>query len=226
MLFRYGALLKDAGLKDVEALRQNIPELLAVAEEVRRRSIVGLMAYKPANSHSENEQSVFNFVGMMGVPLVPCHEFPAEAKAAFFSMHALKDPNLPEELAAFIATGRPIVLTDALAKQLSGKVNLSAPNVYLLPVKGDPKSLLGLPQAELDAMRATILRPLGHTFRAPNRVALYLFADGSWVVENFRDEAVNVDLDGTTQTISPRGWLLHWNPSSSRRHPGSSRPTT
>ena len=34
---------------------------------------------------------MFDFVGMLGVPLVPCHEFPADAPAAFFSVHALKD---------------------------------------------------------------------------------------------------------------------------------------
>ena len=65
-------------------------------------------------------------------------------------------------------------------------MHLDVPQVRILPVKGDPKSLLELPQAELDAVRAAILRPLGHTFRAPNRVALYLFADGSWVIENFQ----------------------------------------
>ena len=71
MLFCYGSLLKDTGPKNVEALRQNIPELLAAAEEVRRRAIVGVAAYKPASSHPENEQRVFDFVGMMGLPLVP-----------------------------------------------------------------------------------------------------------------------------------------------------------
>jgi len=149
---------------------------------------------------------------MLGLPLVPCHEFPADAPAAFFSIHALKDPDLPGRLAAFIAAAKPVLLTDGLAKELSGKVNLSAPNVHLLSVKGDPKSMLGLPQAELDAMRAAILRPLGHTFRAPNRVALYLFADGSWVIENFRDEAITVDLDGQSRQVAPRGWAMWWKP--------------
>ncbi len=212
MLFCYGSLLEHTGPKNIETLRRDIPELLAVAEQVGRRRIIGVAAYKPADSHPENERRVFDFVGMLGVPLVPCHEFPADAPAAFFSVHALKDPDLPGKLAAFIAARKPVVLTDGLAKQLSGKVNLAASNVHLLPVKSDPKSLLGLPQAELDVMRAAILRPLGHTFRAAGRVALYLFADRSWVVENFRDEAVQVELDGTRQTVSPRGWQLHWEP--------------
>jgi hypothetical protein len=169
-------------------------------------------AYKPANSHAENEPRVFDFLGMLGVPLAPCHEFPTEAKAAFFSIHALKDSGLAEKLAAFIATGKPVLLSDGLAKRLPATVNVAAANVRILPVKGDPKSLLGLPQAELDAMRAALLRPLGHTFRAPARVALYLFNDGSWVIENFGDAPAQVELDDHPQTIPPREWRLGWKP--------------
>ena len=167
LLFCYGALQRDTGPKNVEALRQHVPELLAVAEEVGRREIVGVAAYKPANSHPEKEPRVFDFVGMLGLPLVPCHEFPTEAKAAFFSIHALKDPGLPAKLKTFIAAGKPVLITDGLAERLAGKVDLTAANVRLLPVKGDPKSLLTLPQAELDPLRAAMLRPFGRTFRAP-----------------------------------------------------------
>ena len=210
MLFCYGALLKSTGPKNVEVLRQNVPELLAVAEEVHRRKIVGVAAYKPANSHPENERRVFDFVGMLGLPLVPCQEFPADAPAAFFSVHAMKDLDLPAKLARFIASGKPVLLTDGLAKRLSGKVDLTAANVRVLPVKGDPKSLLGMPRAELDALRAAMLRPLGHTFRAPGRVALYLFADGSWVIENFNDEPVVVELAGKQQRVAGRSWAMQW----------------
>jgi len=210
LLFCYGSLLSQTGPKNVAALRKEIPELFAVAEQVRRRRIVGIAAYKPANSHPENERRVFDFVGMMGVPLVPCHEFPADAKAGFFSIHALKDPDLPKKLSAFIAAGKPVLVTDGLAQKLTGKVDLKRPNVRVLPVKGDPKRLLTLPQDELDAIRAFLLRPLGRSFRAPNRVALYLYEDGSWVVENFNDEAVTVELDGKSLSVPPRGWLKHW----------------
>jgi hypothetical protein len=210
MLFCYGSLLQGTGPKNVEALRREIPELLAVAEQVGRRQIVGVAAYKPANSHPEKEPRVFDFVGMMGLPLVPCHEFPADAKAAFFSVHALKDPELAAKLAALIAAGRPVLVTDGLAAQLKDKVDLSAANVRVLAVKGDPKSLLQWAQPELDTIRADLLKPLGHTFRAPDKVGLYLLADGSWVVENFNDEAAAVELDGKSQSIPARGWVCHW----------------
>ena len=109
-------------------------------------------------------------------------------RCIFLSVHALKDPDLATKLAAYVATGRPVLLTDGLAKRLEENIAAGASNVHVLPVKGDPKGLLGLPQATLDALRAPLLEPLSRHFEAPNRVALYLFHGGSWVVENFNDD--------------------------------------
>jgi len=67
-----------------------------------------------------------------------------------------------------------------------------------------------LPQDELDALRRPLLAPFGHTFEATNRVSLVLFADGSWVVENFNDEAVTVALDGVEMNVAGRGRRYHW----------------
>jgi hypothetical protein len=211
LLFCYGSLLKDTGPANVEALRRHIPELLEVAGRVRERTPVGVAAYKPPNSHPEKEPRVYDFVGMMGVPLVPCHTFPADAKAAFFPVHALKDPALAEKLAAFIAAGKPTLVTDGLAQRLGGRVDLDRPNVRILEVKGNVKGLLDLGQRGVDALRAPLLAPFGRAFEAPNRVALYLFDGGAWVIENFNDQAVTVTLDGVERTVEPRGWLPRWD---------------
>lgn len=210
-LFCYGGLQGITGPKNVEALRANIPELLAVAREVSRRPIIGIAAYKPPNSHPEGEARVFDFVGMLGLPLAPCHEFPADAPAAFFSVHALKDADLSARLTAFIAAGKPVLITDGLAKGLAGKVDLAKPNVQVLAVKGQPKSLLELPEDALTALRAPLLGVLKASLRAPNRVALYLFQDGSWVIENFNDEPATVELNGKRLTVEARGWVHQWS---------------
>ena len=96
-------------------------------------------------------------------------------------------------------------------------MQLDAPNVHVLPVKGDPKSLLELPQADLDAIRQPLLKPLGRTFKAPNRVALYLFADGSWVVENFADQPATVQLDDVEMEVAARGWHYDWSENAADR---------
>ena len=212
LLFCYGSLQEATGPANTEALRACQPELLQVAEQVRRRSAVGVAAYKPPNSRGEDEWHVFDFVGMLGLPLAPCHEFPADAEAAFFSVHALKDPEFAERLSALVARGAAVLVTDGLAKRLDGHVDIESPNVSVLPVTGDPKSLLELSQADLDAIRQPLLAPLGRTLLAPNRVSLYLFTDGSWVIENFNDQAVTVTLDGVEMDIDGRGWLYEWRP--------------
>ncbi len=210
MLFCYGGLQGSTGPQNIEALRANIPELLKIAVELQRHQPFGIAAYKPPNSHPGKERYVFDLVGMLGLPLLPCHEFPDKAPAAFFSVHALKDTNFVSKLATFISAGKPVLLTDGLAEQLAGKLNLDATNVHRLAVKGDPKSLLQLAPAELDALRAPLLPPLRVTFRAPNRVAFYLFEDGSWVAENFNDEPVQIEINGARLKVDARGWQFRF----------------
>jgi len=46
--------------------------------------------------------------------------------------------------------------------------------------------------------------------KAPNGMALYAFADGSWVVENFNDSSADVELQGRKLQIPTRDWLKQW----------------
>ena len=94
--------------------------------------------------------------------------------------------------------------------RLAGRVNLDRPNVRVLAVKGDPKSLLDLGQAAVDDLRGFLLRPLKLTVKAPGRVGLYWFRDGSWVVENFNDAPVVVELNGRRFSVPARGWRYEW----------------
>jgi hypothetical protein len=209
LLFAYGAF-QPAGQPDLEALRTQIPELISVAEQVRRRKPIGIAAYKPPSSPFNHEGKVYDYVGMMGLPLAPCHTFPASARAAFFGADALNDASLPRKLSAFIATGRPTLVTDGLARGLEGRVDLHAPNVHLLMVGENRDRLLLLPQSELDALRKPFLKALGASLEAPNRVALYLFSDGSRVVENFNDTPASVTVNGESLTVAARGWTYRW----------------
>jgi len=217
-LFHYGALAPGgdtdvvagfqgpSGPADIVALRQNLPELLAVAEKVRGRKIIGVAAYKPPSSHSLGESKVFDFLGMTGMALDPCHEFPSNAPAAFFSAHGLSGPNFIGDLAAYIKTGRPTLLTDGLADRVRPYLDRAATNVQVIEIAGRPDSLLNLTEAEAEQLRAPLLAALGVTFRAPNHVGLYLFDGGGWVVENFNSTPAKVELNGEAFTVDPRGW--------------------
>ena len=211
MLFCYGGLQGSTGPQNVDALRRELPELFRLARQVSGRRLVGVAAYKPPGSDPGSESRVFDFVGMLGLPLVPCHAFPSRAPAAFFSVHALKEPDFPSQLGRFVAKGRPVIVTDGLAAQCQGQPWLGAPNVRVLPLGGDPKSLLTMTELQLEPLRAAALRSVKHAFTAPPGVALCLFKDGSWVVQNFNDREVVAVLDGQSLSVAGRSLQAHWD---------------
>lgn len=201
---------RGAGPDDAKALREALPELLDLAVNVKRRSATGVALYKPPNSPGEEEQRIFEHVGMLGIPFVACHEFPADAPAAFFSIHALHEPNLAKKLAAYLRTGRPALITDGLAARLAGIVDLDRPNVQLLSLKGDPTNVWKLPTERVSTLRAAMLRPMACQFEGPPRTAFYLFDDGSWVVESFHDAPIEVTINGRAAQIEAHGWAQEW----------------
>jgi hypothetical protein len=98
-----------------------------------------------------------------------------------------------------------------LVQALKDKITVDRPNVVVLPVRGNPKSLLKLTREELDSLRAPFIRALGYQeFNAPNRVGLIVFEDRSWVTMNFNDQPVVVRLNGKNRDSAPRQWLCHW----------------
>lgn len=210
MLFCYGTLQKGTGPRNIEVLRQHLPELLATAKEVAGRKPIGVAAYKPANSQQLKEPFVFDYLGMLGIPLLPTHEFPADAPAAFFSTHALKDPELFRRLSRYISHVRPILWTEGLLDRLPPQVDVNQHHIKRVDIKADPEALLRLPQETLDALREPLLKALGYTLKCPARVAFYPFADGSWVLENFNAHAVKAELNNEIVVLPPRGWVQKW----------------
>jgi len=191
LLFCYGALLR--GPANVKKLRTEIPALYELAELVRDKPIKGIAAPKPPNSDALDEQYVFDFVGMLGLPLVPTAEISTKAEAAFF-------PDFAGKLKRMLSADKPVLITDGLAKRLQG-VNLDRKNVTILKVSGNPRSLLELTRQQLKPIRDKMLAPFGMKFDAPNKVALYLIGDDCLIVE------VDFSQTGSKLTftkISPR----------------------
>ncbi len=194
LLFCYGSLLRETGPANVEKLRTEIPGLFKLAKLVRNKPIKGILAPKPPNSDADGEQYIFDFVGMLGLPLVPSAEIRPDAKAAFFSVHALEDRDFPAKLKKMLGAKKPVLITDGLVKKLKG-VNLKDENLTILKVSGNPHSLLKLTRKELNPIRDKLLAPFAIRFDAPNKVALYLIGDNCLIIENFNDELVDASLE-------------------------------
>jgi len=210
-LFHYGDLIRERNRPLMERLKSRQQLLRDLAPISRTGPLRGVAAYKPVNSDPAGEDYIFDFIGMLGIPLVPTHRFPGQFRAAFFSMHALKDRDFPTKLAGFLRRGGSALLTSNLASRLKDEQALSGFDlspvegraavrqtsfggaVAVLPVKRPFTSLYSLPQANLDETRNALLRrSVGIEMLAPPRVALYLFGDRRMVVENFSDSPVEV----------------------------------
>jgi len=204
-----GGLGSTHGPANFAALKPAMPELIELARQTGKRNLAGVAAYKPANSPGREDENFFSFLGMTGLPLVPCSTFPDSAPAACFSMHALTLTDAAQRINDYLATGRPTLLTERLAKALDGTLNLPCSNAVILP--SGLWRLLDLPHAELDALRAPFLKACGlNDFHAPNRTGLVLFSDGSWVISNFSDHSVNVAVRGVSRDVAARGYACHW----------------
>ncbi len=193
LLFCYGSLLRDTGPANVEKLRTEVPGLFSLAKLVRDQPLRGIAAPKPPNSDAYDEQYVYDFVGMLGLPLVPTNEIRSDVKAAFLPVHAFKDPKLRGKLSTMLNAGTPVLATDGLAHKLPPTF-IGDKNLIVLRVNGKPKSLLDLTREQLKPIRDKLLAPLGIRFDAPNKVALYLIGDCA-IVENFNDEPVTATLE-------------------------------
>jgi hypothetical protein len=206
LLFCYGALLRGTGPANVEKLRTEIPDLFRLAKLVRNQPLRGIAAPKPPNSDAFDEQYVYDFAGMLGLPLVPTNEIRSDVKAAFLPVHVMKDPQWQSKLGTMLSTGTPVLVTDGLARKLP-PASSDDKNLLVLPVNGKPKSLLDLTREQLKPIRDKLLAPLGIRFDAPNKVALYLIGARCIAVENFNDEPITATLE-LAQPVQPAKALV------------------
>jgi hypothetical protein len=204
MLFCYSNLIRErnkyngwegTAIADVEAFRKELPGLYELAKIVRGKPVKGIHMPKLPNSEPYDERYIFSLFGMLGLPLVPANEIDEQAGSAIFPVQSLKEPGFSGKLQKMLDSGKPVVITDGLAKRLSNQGLLNNENLMVLKVQGAPKDLLKLTRENLKPLRDKLMAPMGLKFDAPNKVALYLFGDNYFVVENFNDEPVDVVLD-------------------------------
>jgi len=67
---------------------------------------------------STGEYNIFGYLGMVGLPMSPSAAFPADSKAAIFTQHSLRDPQLAAELLARIRAGKEVFLSWPLLRDL------------------------------------------------------------------------------------------------------------
>lgn len=124
-LFRLGDLA--AGHPGDARLAQRLPELFDLAVRVQGRSRRGLVFYKPPNSEADDNLYLADYLGVLGLPVLPVSRWPANAAVVFLGAQAAADPDVVARLRQHLARDRAAVVTPAFlrrageaAQQLAG----------------------------------------------------------------------------------------------------------
>ncbi len=204
MLFHYGNLLTESNtyggwpgtpIANIIAFKQELPLLFDLARSIKGKPLKGIYLPKLPNSDNVNERYIFSLLGMLGLPLVPGHEFAGDYGSVIYTTHALKEPGLSPKLAGILASGKQVLITEELAKRLTDQTLLENKNLMVFKAGDDPKKLLKLTQEELKPVRDKLMAPLGMKFDAPNKVSIYLLGDNTLILENFNDNPVDATLE-------------------------------
>ncbi|MEW6234989.1 MAG: hypothetical protein AB1656_06355 [Candidatus Omnitrophota bacterium] len=194
LLFCYGSLLRGNGADNILALRKELPQLFQLVEKIHGKAIYGPATVKPPNSDADGDRFVYDFVGMLGLPLVPSPTLPEDAKAAFLPFQILKDSTAADQLKKWIKEEKPLLVTSHLREKLPAALFEGAQNLQTLETPDDLWKLMDLPPERIQSIRNTLLKPYGVEFEAPSRTALYLYEGGLVVIENFNDAEIEAKL--------------------------------
>lgn len=109
VFFNLGDLVQ--GHPDHARLVGQFDRLADLAAFVRTHPVVGVPAYKPPNSDPAGDMYLMDFLGMLGIPLVPVHQFPESASVMFLPAQAAADPALLERVKAALDRGASVIVT-------------------------------------------------------------------------------------------------------------------
>lgn len=95
---------------------------LRLADEDRSRmgKPQGVSVYHPFNADCGEDQ-LYNYVGMLGIPLEPTPFFDEKADSIFLTASACKDPQVMDKLKNYVADGGHAIVTSGFVKNMQGR---------------------------------------------------------------------------------------------------------
>lgn len=137
VLFNYFDFVN--GHKGHHLLRYQFKQLADLAKSVAENPVDGVAAYKPVNSDAGGDLYIMDFIGTLGIPLVPVHQYPADAQVIFLPTQAAADVNILSKVKRSISKGSSVIFTTGfLANAVGGKELADIAGVKY-PVTIDPQ---------------------------------------------------------------------------------------
>jgi hypothetical protein len=120
VIFNFGDFLN--GHPGHHLLRQDFEKLANLAAAVAKNPVVGVAGYKPANSDAGGDLYLMDYIGMLGVSLVPVSVYPENADVIFLPTQAATDSAVVEKVEKSLNEGKKLVMTAGfLARAKNGE---------------------------------------------------------------------------------------------------------
>jgi hypothetical protein len=111
-----------AGHPGHHLLFQDFEKLARLAESVARHPVSGPAGYKPPNSDAGGELYLFDYIGMLGISLIPESVYPESARVVFLPSQAAADTAILQKVTKSLDDGAKIIITAGfLAKARDGE---------------------------------------------------------------------------------------------------------
>ncbi len=117
--FHYGPDLFAPTSPCTAALIDAIPTLAELAAELQGRKPGGVLFYKPPMSDGGDEAYLPDYLGMLGLPVLPTHELPSDAPAACLAAHAAGEPQIVTRALELAESGATLLLTPGFIRALA-----------------------------------------------------------------------------------------------------------
>jgi hypothetical protein len=120
ILFNYYDFVN--GHRGHHLLRKQFTQLADLAGTVAKKPIKGVMAYKPPHSDAQGDLYIMDFMGMLGIPLIPVSRYPINAKVIFLPTQAAADTGILAKIENSITDNATLIFTTGfLAYARDGK---------------------------------------------------------------------------------------------------------
>jgi hypothetical protein len=117
-LFHLGDLME--GHPGDALLASRLPELQTAAERVRGQRREGVAFYKPPGSDADENLYLADYLGMIGLPILPEAHYPDSARVAVLAVQAAADPDVLSRMRRHLRGGATLVLTPAFIRRVGG----------------------------------------------------------------------------------------------------------
>jgi len=99
------------GHKGHHLIRTQYTQLADLARKVANEPAKGVMAYKPPNSNAFGDLYIMDFMGMLGIPLIPVAQYPENANVIFLPTQAATDLEILKKIETSISNNATLIFT-------------------------------------------------------------------------------------------------------------------